>query len=845
MVDFSKLSRPKGLAAPTDPIEIFKKTPNLGDAPNDLWKGQAEALTQWHSHREASDNVIILNTGAGKSIVGVLIAQSLVNELIGPVVYVCSTIDLVRQTERECNRVGIKYTARVESSFSNDLFETGKAFCITTYASLFAAINAFKNERSPAAVIFDDAHVAERLIRDAFTINVSKLDHPSLYADIVNIVRPEFETLGKEAHLGFILEDVGQTTVTLCPPATAYRHANELIEAFKKYEYKKHRDLFFPVVQLYERIGMCAILVSSQSVEITPPFIPTSKFEFFGSKTRRVYLSATLDYETDFVRGFGVRNTHRIEPDNDAGNGERLILLGSELAKPDGQLDLVAKLASTKKVLVSVPSYPRAKKWAGLAVPPQPKDFTDQLNQFRLAKKGVFCLVSRVDGIDLPQDTCRVMVVDGAPTGSSLLERYQFASLGMTNLFSTKFASRLTQLFGRINRGRSDYGAFALYGNDITSWIKNDRNIALLPELLRKQVILGQSMQKDLGPLDYDGTMEIIQSVLGRDKGWLEFYRDTVDGLEVSNVVIERVKAREAQLAIGAEAECRFMSKLWEGDIDGARKPILDVLNDIAVADAKLAGWYSLWLGMTYEISGDDDTSGVHYRRARSRLSAWVNLPFKKSFQQGVFSTDAKTAPHERLLFVNNQGPQALSAYIARIRTQVASVLNADHSSNQHEEAVRYVGELLGFDATRPDNELGVGPDVVWFDDEQKFLIPFELKTKKAEPAEYSKDEVGQSLNHLQWVAENFKGYRCDGLFVLGPDGTCKANANPSDDLYLLTVKRFRDSLGQFLGRLEDVRGRTALERWTLINEMGQLPEWQLNGWFNLLRDRRLRDIRA
>lgn len=102
------------------------------------------------------------------------------------------------------------------------------------------------------------------------------------------------------------------------------------------------------------------------------------------------------------------------------------------------------------------------------------------------------------------------------------------------------------------------------------------------------------------------------------------------------------MKVREAQLAVGAEAECRFMSKLWEGDIDGARKPILDVLNNIAVADAKLAGWYSLWLGMTYEIEGDDETSGVHHRRARSRLSAWVNLPFKKTFKQGDFSAERR-----------------------------------------------------------------------------------------------------------------------------------------------------------------------------------------------------------
>ncbi|MDI7864937.1 DEAD/DEAH box helicase family protein [Rhizobiaceae bacterium n13] len=100
MIDFGKFKRPPGGGAPLDPIEIFKNSPNLGNAPNDLWEGQAQALKTWHVNRAKSDSLIVLNTGAGKSIVGVLIAQSLVNEKIGPVLFVCSTIDLVTQTAK-------------------------------------------------------------------------------------------------------------------------------------------------------------------------------------------------------------------------------------------------------------------------------------------------------------------------------------------------------------------------------------------------------------------------------------------------------------------------------------------------------------------------------------------------------------------------------------------------------------------------------------------------------------------------------------------------------------------------------------------------------------------------
>ena len=163
--NFNSLSRPKGNIAPIDPFEIFAKTSNLKGAPNDLWKGQAEALRSWHSNRTASDNIILLNTGAGKSIVGVLMAQSLVNEEIGPIVFACSTIDLVEQTARECDRLGLPYTKRAAGEFSNDLLETSKAFCITTYQALFISTSTFNKEKTPSAVIFDDAHVGERVIR--------------------------------------------------------------------------------------------------------------------------------------------------------------------------------------------------------------------------------------------------------------------------------------------------------------------------------------------------------------------------------------------------------------------------------------------------------------------------------------------------------------------------------------------------------------------------------------------------------------------------------------------------------------------------------------------------------
>jgi Rad3-related DNA helicase len=208
---------------------------------------------------------------------------------------------------------------------------------------------------------------------------------------------------------------------------------------------------------LRDKIDCCAALFGRGRFELAPPFLPSLALDVFERPIRRVYLSATLRSRSDFVRAFGRLPEMTIEPDNDAGNGERLILFG-RMIPGDITPKLVASVSQTRKTLIAVPNYPAAKAWADLAEPPDPEDFSGELDKFRASDTGAFVLVSRVDGIDLRHDTCRVMVLDGLPSGTSLIERYQWEFLRMGNLHATRLANRLVQLFGRINRGRNDYG---------------------------------------------------------------------------------------------------------------------------------------------------------------------------------------------------------------------------------------------------------------------------------------------------------------------------------------------------------------------------------------------------
>ena len=520
-----------------------------------------------------SDVLITLNTGAGKSIVGLLIAQSLVNERGPKVVYVCATNDLIQQTEKEAKKLGLKFSVRMEGSFSNDLYETERAFCITNYSSMFNAFTPFRGNKHPTAIIFDDAHVAEKYVRDALTVSISKRIHPELFSKLIGILAPAFEQVGRKITLEQTLQDANSAPIMVpnfASAAFASQISAELTIA------TKGRDadigLKSSFVALKDLIQHCCILISESTVELSPPFVPTAAFPILHEgTTRRIYLSATLKSQADFVRTFGREPTRTIEPENDAGNGERLILFRKFLPQNLTGPALAQIFASQNKILIAVPGTRGAQVYKDVASPPTRAEFSNKLDAFRAADHGAFVLVYRVDGIDLPHKTCRIMLIDGLPTGSSLLERYQWAELSMQNLFNGRIANRLTQLFGRINRGRSDYGVFLIVGRDINTWLDTDRFMSLLPDLVHRQILLGRNAVEFNVPKSFDEVVSVVSAVLRRDDGWLTYYRDWIDGVEINEGERTRAATLESGFVALAKAEVEFANKLWAGDFEGAK----------------------------------------------------------------------------------------------------------------------------------------------------------------------------------------------------------------------------------------------------------------------------------
>ena len=176
MVDFTKFGKKGKREAPINPVDIFLTI--IREGLNDLYLSQSEVLKSWFENRKIRDTIIKLHTGGGKTLVGLLIAKSIMNETKGPVLYLVPNNQLKMQVFQRADEYGIEAEAFDDEYNFSDRFYNGEAVLIATYARLFNGLSKFgtiggdKQIISLKGIIVDDAHIAPSQIRDQFSIRI-------------------------------------------------------------------------------------------------------------------------------------------------------------------------------------------------------------------------------------------------------------------------------------------------------------------------------------------------------------------------------------------------------------------------------------------------------------------------------------------------------------------------------------------------------------------------------------------------------------------------------------------------------------------------------------------------
>lgn len=138
-INFGALNKSREADTLVDPRDIFNALPTKPPGMNFLRGPQDQVLEKWFARKEQRDVVVKLNTGGGKTVVGLLIARSSLAEGKGPVAYLVPDKYLVDQVVAEAGRLGIA-VATDPKAFA---YSRGKAILVDTFQTLFNGKSVF------------------------------------------------------------------------------------------------------------------------------------------------------------------------------------------------------------------------------------------------------------------------------------------------------------------------------------------------------------------------------------------------------------------------------------------------------------------------------------------------------------------------------------------------------------------------------------------------------------------------------------------------------------------------------------------------------------------------------
>ncbi len=780
MVDFKKLRESKAKPKPVNPREIFNALPKPPGI-NDLYASQAEVLDNWFVRRNEQDVVVKLHTGGGKTLVALLMAQSVMNETGEPVLYLAPTNQLVGQVLAKSREYGISAQPYTKGQPLPAEFYDGKSVLVGAYETLFTGRSKFGvrgDGRPPVkvgAIVLDDAHVALTSVREAFTLTIPVKDHADVYADLAGRFRVAFREVGRSGTFSDITngKDYGVVEV----PSWAWNRKLAEVQDYLS----QHVDSIDPYVWpfLRDNLAFCHCLFSRTAAAITPVFPPVDLIPTFEDCPRRIYMSATIADDSEIVRTFGASPESVAEPITStslAGVGERMILVPELMKLGGAPITPMVKGISTwlaqhkKGVAILAPSGSEAKTWADVATYPETtKAVTERVAEMQSGSSfGPIVLANRYDGIDLAGDACRFLVMDNLPQGSSNYDVFRM-NVVADSAVASLLAQRIEQGIGRGTRGGGDHCVVMLIGSKLVAWIGRKNNLAHLTASTRVQLKMGQEVSEVVGNSQEVG--QTILKCLNRDPDWVAYHAS-----ELADAAHAAPIDKLALKVAGVERRAFRQQRL--GQFENAIQTLEKLIVDKELADdAERRAWLSASAArVAYQM--EDEGLGQKLQTSAYTVNNNHSPPkVRPAYVPRPLPGRQSAAIVSRMLEYNQRG-----AMIAEFDEAVAELV-PEASAGRYEEALANLGAFLGFEADRPEKIHGVGPDVLWRTD-STFDFVIEAKSEKDQDNPLYKKDHAQLLEAEHWFKNAYRGREALRVSAL-PEAVADPKATPAGSFAL------------------------------------------------------------
>lgn len=738
-MDFNKFLSSVGSTAPTEPRELYESLPDKAKGYGYLRDVQGQILTSWNERRDRRDLVVKVNTGGGKTIDGLVILRSYLNEGRGPALYVAPDKYLALQVQEEARRVSIPTVDDPDSP----RYLAGEAIAVVNAHKLFNGKSVFSSRRAPrppvpiGCVVIDDAHAALAIMRQKLAIELPR-DHAA-FDHLLRLFRADLEQQAPNALLD--VDDRSPSALAQVP-FWAWREKLERVRA-QLHEHRDTEPLRYAWPAVAEVLHLCRAVFTGNAVTITPFCPPIRHVTGFTEARHRVYLTATLADDSVLVSDLGaepdsVRSP--ITPVTSGDIGERMILAPQELNPNLILHDIraaIAELATLHNVVVLVPSERAADEWTDLSERVVYADGVSQaVTDLKAGHVGLVVFVNKYDGIDLPDNACRVLVLDGLPevnTGDERLEAQVLRHAGTDD----RQVQRIEQGMGRGVRSNEDHCVVFLLGPRLSQLVADPRSFARFGPATRAQLELSRTVAAELNNQPLGSIMGVARQALDRDTGWVTLAKQALTKLAPQAGSISEV------------AVARRMA--FEDASDGDYAAAADHLGSIAatVTNRREKGWLAEQRAAYID---QIDPAGAQQVLADSRrdnpailrpLSGVTYQRLSSSNEQARRATDVLTTLYGTAVELR-LGFEAL----------VEDLVFDRERTEEHEDSLARLADHLGLAGQRPEQVLGEGPDVLWAFGDQGFWV-IEAKSG-ARSQVIHKSDANQLAGSMNWFRERY-----------------------------------------------------------------------------------------
>lgn len=536
-----------------------------------------------------------------------------------------------------------------------------------------------------------------------------------------------------------------------------------------------------------------------------------NQFATFSKAEHRILMSATTQNDSFFLKGLGLNIQSIITPltpEQERWSGEKMILIPSLIHEELNRDSIIVRFSkpnsSRKAGLVAITSsFNKAKVYQNEgSIVAKSENIFEEVSKLKAGEySNTLVVVNRYDGIDLPDDSCRLLIIDSMPYSESLTERYEEECRSNSDLTNIRAAQKIEQGLGRSVRGEKDYSVILIIGDDLVKFLKSASSNKFFSSQTRNQIDIGlevseMAKEEDL-KIDNDYTkvmLELINQCLKRDDGWKEFYKEKMDAN------INESPSSTGNLLEILELERKAEESFYQNEPENAVNNVQKIIDSYCTEDQSERGWYLQILArFKYKISKFDSN---HTQKSAFKNNSQLLKP-----REGV--------NYKKLSYISENRIKRIQAWISlhdnyeELLMDINDILenlSFGQPAEKFEKALQDLGCAIGFLSQRPDKEFKKGSDNLWCVSADEYFM-FECKSEVEDSrSEITKTETGQMNNHCAWFEQEYKMDKVKRILII-PTKNVSKQGGFTHEVEIMRkgkLKSLRDCVKSFFKELKD-----------------------------------------